>query len=58
MIGKKDELTILVAVMVGDEGWCFRVVHGSGLGSPDTQTELVGLEKFGLNFDLIDGRIG
>ena len=30
----------------------------SGLESPDIRTELIGLEKFGPDFDPIDGRIG
>ena len=31
---------------------------GSGLESLDIRTELVGLEKFRLDSDLIDGRVG
>ena len=34
------------------------VVYGSGLGSPDSQIELIGLEKFGPDFDPINGQVG
>ena len=30
----------------------------SGLGSPHTRIKVVGLEKFGSDFDLIDGWVG